>query len=407
MDREFGIMMRRVTGRGHYGFALTAMILCFTIHPACCCSFDMLKNREVSTHREVSDGLRSGDSVYFLCDYILSEPGSTIIPLYMHSPGKTYYDAVHLYSFDLAAKKFLQLAALKPTSSHRGRGSVKGARWAINGAAVYALYHTGWSDAGAEMIHDLFEFSPGGGIAREVSGQEKEALIERLFPGKEVRKGSGDGVVPSSRVRYLLAGSDDEAWNVPLPTDYADLSERDCVKVLVEQRGDTFYRRAALRKIAPTLSEIMARDIIRSMLKHNSSLPRHKQMIYRPLVEEWSARIGVLARYKNAAAAGDILRGAKAGFVDDDGRTALMIAAYFNDTALLASLIRDGAAIDASDPDGRTPLMYSIFGVAPGAMEFLLKKGADAKKASASGWTAWMFASGTDLREGYLELTGK
>ena len=84
-----------------------------------------------------------------------------------------------------------------------------------------------------------------------------------------------------------------------------------------------------------------------------------------------------------------------------------MIAAYFNDTALLASLIRDGAAIDASDPDGRTPLMYSIFGVAPGAMEFLLKKGADAKKASASGWTAWMFASGTDLREGYLELTGK
>jgi hypothetical protein len=51
--------------------------------------------------------------------------------------------------------------------------------------------------------------------------------------------------------------------------------------------------------------------------------------------------------------------------------------------------------------------MYAIFGLAPDAMEYLLKRGADAKVSSASGWTAWMFVSHTDLRGGYLGLAGK
>lgn len=407
MDREFGIMMRRVSGRGRHGFALAAMIFCFTIHPACCRSFDMLKNREISTHREVSDGLRSGGPVYFLCDYVLSEPGSTIMPMYMHSPGKTYYDAVHLYSFDPAARKIARLATLRPTSSRRGRGSVKGTQWAINGPAIYMLYHTGWSDTGADMIHDLFEFDPGRGIAREVSGTEKEELIRRLFSTKVARPGPGDGGVPSSRVRHLLAGIDDEAWRLPLPADYADFSERECTKILVEQRGDAYFRRAALRKITPALTEKKARDIIASMEKHTSTLAVHERMIYRPGMEEWSARISVLAAYKNADTAGRRMRGVDSGFVDAGGRTPLMIAAYFNDTALLGELIRAGAAIDARDAFGRTPLMYAIFGLAPDAMEYLLKRGADVKASSASGWTAWMFVSHTDLREGYLGLAGK
>ncbi len=101
------------------------------------------------------------------------------------------------------------------------------------------------------------------------------------------------------------------------------------------------------------------------------------------------------------------MRGVDSGFVDAGGRTPLMIAAYFNDTALLGELIRAGAAIDARDAFGRTPLMYAIFGLAPDAMEYLLKRGANAKIPSASGWTAWMFVSHTDLREGYLGFAGK
>ncbi|HSV95908.1 MAG TPA: ankyrin repeat domain-containing protein [Spirochaetota bacterium] len=384
-----------------------AAILVIALIISACAPFEMLHAKEIATRKEISDGVRSGDSIYFLCDYVLSEPGSTIIPMFMYTPGKIYYDAVHIYAFDMTGKKPVRLAALRPTSSRKGRGSVRGARWAVKGSAVYALYHTGWSDAGAEMMHDLFEFNRDRGSAREVSGPEKDELIGRLFPKTGASSSAGDGIIPSSRVRYQLAGIDEDAWQLPLPTDFSALTERDCVRILVEQREDSYYCRAALRRIAPSLSDKMAREIIKSMLKHISTLPRHKQMIYRPVMEEWSARIGVLARYKNAEAAGEILRNAKAGFVDADGRTALMIAGYFNNTEMLERLIRDGAAIDARDPDGRTPLMYSIFGLAPGAMEYLLKKGADVKTASASGWTAWMFASGTDLRHGYLELTGK
>jgi ankyrin repeat protein len=48
--------------------------------------------------------------------------------------------------------------------------------------------------------------------------------------------------------------------------------------------------------------------------------------------------------------------------------------------------------------------MYAIFGEAPAAMELLLKSGARSDAETLSGWTAWMFASETDLRDGYLRL---
>lgn len=396
-------MMMRVAGcRGRFAFA--AAVLCSVIFPACCRSLDMLKNKEVSTHREISDGLISGDSLHFLCDYVLSEPGSTIIPMYMHSPGKTYCDAVHLYSADLVSNTIAHHTALKPTSSHVGRGSVRGARWAVKGSAVYVLYHTGWSDAGAAMIHDLFEFKPDTGSSREITGPEKDALIERLFPERTGPSTPDNPILSSSRVRYLTARISDEAWRLPLPTDFVGLSERDCIRILVEQRGDRHFRWAALKKLAPALTERTARDLITSMEKHRSTLPGHQRRVYGPLMEEWSVRIDMLAGYNNADTAGRKVRAMDAGSVDPGGRTPLMIAAYFNDTAAIENLIRRGAPIDARDTLGRTALMYAIFGEAPSAMELLMKSGARSEAETLSGWTAWMFASGTDLREGYLRL---
>ncbi len=370
------------------------------------CTCDMLKATEVNTHRDISDGLRRGNSLYFLCDYVLSGPGYTIIPMYAYKQGKIYYDAVHLYSLDSEKSGLARLASLKPTSSHRGRGSVKDARWATMGSSIYVLYRTGWSSAN-DGVYELFLFDSTERLAREITGDEKSSLLERLFVTKGRRPGLGRDVIPASRVRYRLAGMDDEAWQLPLPADYADLNEKQCERILIEQRGDTSFRRAALRNILPSLSEEKARGIIAAMENYKSNLSGYKQKIYSPLLEEWSARIAILARYKNAASAGEKIRRTTAGFADADGRTALMVAAYFNDTSLLDTLIRAGAAIDARDAYGCTPLMYAIFGTAPDAMEYFLKKGADTKTSSASGWTAWMFVSGSDLREGYLRLTGK
>ncbi len=75
----------------------------------------------------------------------------------------------------------------------------------------------------------------------------------------------------------------------------------------------------------------------------------------------------------SADTVGRRMRGVDSGFVDAGGRTPLMIAAYFNDTALLGRLIRAGCRDRrARDAFGRTPLMYAIFGLAPDAMEYLL-----------------------------------
>jgi len=121
-------------------------------------------------------------------------------------------------------------------------------------------------------------------------------------------------------------------------------------------------------------------------------------------MEEWSARVEILAGYNNADTAGMKVRAMDAGSVAPGGRTPLMIAAYFNDTAAIGNLIGRGASIDARDTLGRTALMYAIFGEAPAAMELLLKSGARSDAETLSGWTAWMFASETDLRDGYLRL---
>ncbi len=188
------------------------------------------------------------------------------------------------------------------------------------------------------------------------------------------------------------------------PTAYAGIDETKCREVIIEGRGDRYFRDAVFRKLAPSLSQKSAREIITSMRKWNAALPKHRQMTYAPYMEEWATRLAVEARYgKNAGAAELARHNQDVNRADGEGRTGLMIAAYADDFAVLGALVEKGADVNARDGKGCTPLMYAIFGKAPRSMEFLLRRGADTKVESRAGWTAWMFVSDTGLRERYLE----
>lgn len=382
----------------------------------------MLSGKEIITKKELSDGYVSGKVIYFLCEYVLSTPGTVIIPMYAATESKIHFDAVYLYSFDTDGEKLTRIAALKPTSSHAGRGNVKAARWATEGPLVYLTYNTGWDKAAKASVYDVFRFDPVKKTIAEVKVEEKEMLISRYF-AKWSKPVPGSPIVSFPKVWYHVGGLPAGVWGLPPPTDYADLSDRKCRDIIVEVRGDMYLRETALRKLTPSLTVASAKKIIAAMNKRHDKLPRYRQMTYAPYREEWSARLIIEARYgtakesaslgsalysKDHRAAGEFLnRQNDVNTRDEDGITPLMIAAYADNTEDMEKLLMRGAALDAPDAQGRTPLMYTVFGNAPHALELLLKRGANLKLETRSGWIAWMFVAGTELRQRYLEHAKK
>lgn len=79
---------------------------------------------------------------------------------------------------------------------------------------------------------------------------------------------------------------------------------------------------------------------------------------------------------------------------DEDGRTALMLAAYNGSTDIVRLLIGKGAPVNAQDGAGRTALMYAASGPNHQTVQLLLDNQADPNVADrAEGWTALMFAA--------------
>jgi len=86
---------------------------------------------------------------------------------------------------------------------------------------------------------------------------------------------------------------------------------------------------------------------------------------------------------------------------DEEGRTALMYAAYNGHTAVLKKLIEKDAAINLSDNYGRTALMMASSGPFPEAVKLLLDNNADPDMTdSEEHFTALMYAAA----EGQLEV---
>jgi hypothetical protein len=78
---------------------------------------------------------------------------------------------------------------------------------------------------------------------------------------------------------------------------------------------------------------------------------------------------------------------------DDDGVTALMLAARDGDTALARRLLDRGAIVDARSRAGWTALTYAAWKGHPDVARRLLRAGADPTLTDRSGWSALMHAS--------------
>jgi ankyrin repeat protein len=76
-----------------------------------------------------------------------------------------------------------------------------------------------------------------------------------------------------------------------------------------------------------------------------------------------------------------------------DGSTALLWAAYWNDTETVKALLAAGANVNASNRDGYTPLSQACTNGDAALVEMLLKAGADANSFQAQGQTVLMTAA--------------
>lgn len=87
--------------------------------------------------------------------------------------------------------------------------------------------------------------------------------------------------------------------------------------------------------------------------------------------------------------------------LDQDGRTALMFAAFNGHLEIVKSLYEKGAKINLQDYVGRTALMFASSGKFPETVNFLLEEGADANLVDTEeNFTAIMFAAS----EGNMEV---
>ena len=77
---------------------------------------------------------------------------------------------------------------------------------------------------------------------------------------------------------------------------------------------------------------------------------------------------------------------------EEDGRTALLIAAEKGDAWMAALLADNGADVNARDADGYTALMYAAYKGNRELAELLLNRGVDVHARDKDGWTALKFA---------------
>ncbi len=371
-----------------YSFGIIIISLVFNS----CFSQDALGEKVVNTRKEISGGLQKGNTIYFLCDYVLSKPGTTIIPMYMYVPGTIYYDQVFLYAFDISMERLTRIAGLKPTSSYAGRGSVRNAKWAYADSKIYVTYSTGWNKVTKEYIKDIFSLDIKTHTVNELKDDDKEKVLNTRFSS-----GKTKGVIPMTQVMYHAGCVPDEEWQLPSPLDYSKMNRRELEKVIIEQVGDIAFKDAVFRSISGSISKKDVNRIILSMRKWSEKLPNYKQMMSIPYMEKWSVRLSMTARLNNKDAQD---RDASANSAD------LLEAAYTDNVTRLTELLKN-TDINTADENGCTALMYAIFGKAPHTMEILIRNGADLKREAKSGYNAWMFVANTGLRRRYLAFTQK
>ena len=117
---------------------------------------------------------------------------------------------------------------------------------------------------------------------------------------------------------------------------------------------------------------------------------------------EANAKLWDASSEGDLSAAKDALeRGASVHARDENGNTALMLAAFYGQEEVVRLLIERGAEVNTVNPAGRTPLMFAATFDDPGTVKVLLSHGAWVNvRDSDEQFTALMFAAS----EGHLDV---
>jgi len=92
--------------------------------------------------------------------------------------------------------------------------------------------------------------------------------------------------------------------------------------------------------------------------------------------------------------------GANVNALDQEKRSALMLAAFNGHAEVVRVLIEKGANVHTTDSMGRNALMYASSGPSPDTVRLLLENKVDPDvQDTGEGWTALMFAAGEGLAE--------
>ncbi len=354
-----------------------ALILLFLLMTVGAHSVWAQKRALVQTEWDRSDGMRSGEDVYFLSSYSLYLPGRVIIPLFFETDARYLYRDLSLYRLSGGAGDELKRLWSFGRDMSEKVVDLQSCRYARSGNKLYFSWRGEWDKQENESIHPVLEYDLDSSHARlfEDAGQlgDLSQQLEYHHADKvaESEVWGRAGLLPLSE------------WDLPSPLEYSSRDPKFLKKVILEQKADRHFRSAAFTELEEQREEKVLREILAEFAKGDNDIQR----------ETYTTKWEVLIRMSAT------LRG--------DSPPDVFSAAFDNNTEALQDFLEAGVDPDRADEAGRTLLMYAVLGEAPDTMRLLFEAGADPEKETDSGKYPWLYAALNPLRPRFLELWGK
>ncbi|MCX8125233.1 MAG: ankyrin repeat domain-containing protein, partial [Spirochaetes bacterium] len=378
------------------------------------CGCGGMKYKIVNTGREVSTGYQSGNTVYFLCHYVLSQPGKTIIPMYMYSPGEVYVQQLLFYEYTIPNESLVKISELDFPHGPDVSPDLASAQWLYQGNVLYVMFPAGWN--GKDRDYQIYKFNVNDNTFLDITDNEKLTIVQKLQQDKK----SKTNVLTTSQVLYYVDCLPLKAWDVPSPLMYCSLSKNQLIQTFIEGSGDSYFKEEAFGKLKALCSSKELMAIATDIEKHYHSLDSYQKMQYAPYKDRWVTRLYLEYCYGAQSTCNDgklgkaiysknndnakqlIAQTTDINFKDKNGTTALMIAAYADNAEIVSLLLSRNCDINAQDNLGCSALMYAVFANAVHTMELLLKYNANVTVESSSHYTAWMYINNAGMRQRYL-----
>jgi len=195
-----------------------------------------LKYKIVDAGYNVSPGIQKDNTIYFLCNYIIKQPGREIIPMYMYIPGDVYLNKLYLYSYNTAHKKLIQLSELK--SSIETKIDISNAEWLYDQNIAYVIYPADWDNKLKKINEEILKIDIEKGLLLELSESEKDAIHKSFEISKKPQQ---KYFIPKHEVLYYVDFLPFDSWQLPSPLQFCSLSKRDLKKIIVSGIGNSFF----------------------------------------------------------------------------------------------------------------------------------------------------------------------